>query len=135
MIFGTFDIVHAGHIHMIKEALRYGNRLIAIVARDINVKKIKGKESLHTEYERVDFLKELKNIDEVELGYKDNQYRIIEEKKPDVIALGYDQKIKVEELDEKIVEMGLNIKIVRLKAYKPSRFKSGKIKEFIEKII
>jgi len=41
MTFGTFDIVHPGHIHFLQQAKTYGDRLITIVARDMNVQKFK----------------------------------------------------------------------------------------------
>ena len=56
MVFGTFDIVHMGHIHMFEQAREYGDKLIVIVARDNNVEKIKGMGALHRDVERAKFL-------------------------------------------------------------------------------
>jgi len=135
MIFGTFDIVHAGHLHMFKEAKKYGDCLSVVVARDINVEKIKGLGALHNEEERLDFLKNIKLIDQVVLGDKSDAYKVIKELKPGVIALGYDQKVYVDNLEQAIVDFGLNTRIVRLTPYQENRLKSNKIRKYIERLV
>lgn len=135
LIFGTFDIVHIGHLHMFMEAKEYGDELIVSVAHDDNVEKIKGARSMHSQDERKLILENIKIIDKVFKGYRDDVYRIIKETKPDIIALGYDQKVFVDKLAEKITEFGLNCQIVRLKPYYPNRFKSSKIKKYIERLV
>ena len=44
MAFGTFDILHAGHLNFFKQARKLSKYpfLIVSVARDVNVKKIKN---------------------------------------------------------------------------------------------
>lgn len=135
MIFGTFDIIHGGHIHMFKEAQEYGDFLIAVVARDVNVERIKKNGALHNETERLEFLKHVDLIDEVVLGDKTDIYKVIFEKKPDVIALGYDQKLYVDQLEEAITKCGLQTKIVRLAPYQENKFKTNKIRKYIERLV
>ena len=60
MVFGTFDIFHPGHEHMLKEAKEYGDELIVVVARDANVKKVKGRLPMHDENQRVFQIEKLK---------------------------------------------------------------------------
>jgi FAD synthetase len=135
LIFGTFDIVHAGHIHMFHEAKEYGDKLIVAVARDCNVEKIKDETIIHNEKERKKFLENIKIIDKVLLGHKNKPYQIIKKIKPDVIALGYDQKMYVDNLVDAITDMGLEIQIVRLQPYHENRFKSSKFRKYIEKLV
>ena len=128
LIFGTFDILHAGHIHFLKSAKKLGEMLTVVVARDKTVKLLKKKQSVHTEKERVTILRELRCVDQVVLGdSKLNVYAVIKKIKPDVIALGYDQIAFTDKLQEKIQEFGLNTKVVRLKSYKNGNHKSSKI--------
>lgn len=128
LVFGTFDILHAGHIHFLKSAKKLGEMLTVVVARDKTVKLLKKKQSVHTEKERVTILRELRCVDQVILGdSKLNVYAVIKKIKPDVIALGYDQIAFTDKLQEKIKEFGLNTKVVRLKAYKNGNHKSSKI--------
>ncbi|MHA1679090.1 MAG: adenylyltransferase/cytidyltransferase family protein, partial [Promethearchaeota archaeon] len=56
LCFGTFDILHPGHVSFLKQARKYGNYLVVVVARDENVKKIKGKYPLDNELKRIENL-------------------------------------------------------------------------------
>lgn len=135
MIFGTFDIIHGGHIHMFKQACEYGDQLIAVVARDANVEKVKGIGPMHNENERLDFISHIDLIDRACLGDKTDVYKVIRKEKPEVIALGYDQKVYIDKLANAITRAGLNASIVRLNEYQPKRFKTNKIKKYIERMI
>ncbi len=135
MIFGTFDIVHMGHIHMFEQACEYGDKLIAVVARDKNVEKIKGIGAMHADTERVKFLEHIKLIDHVVLGDLDNPYQSIIIHKPDIIALGYDQKVYVNGIADVLTKNGLEAQIVRLSPYQAHKFKSDKIKKYIERVV
>ncbi len=125
MVFGTFDILHPGHNHMLKEAKQYGEELIVVIARDDNVKKAKGRLPKNNEKQRLTNLKKLKLTDKICLGNLHNKYKIIDEEKPDIIALGYDQKTYVDDLTDHIDN---NVQIVRLAPYKPEIYKSSKLR-------
>ncbi len=129
MVFGTFDIVHLGHIALFHEAKKYGDTLIVVVARDKRARGIKGADPVFAEKERMSFLQELSIVDRVLLGDKSDVYKAIKNIKPDTILLGYDQKMFTEELENKIKEFGFDTKIVRAKAYKADKYKTGMIKE------
>jgi FAD synthetase len=135
MIFGTFDIVHHGHLNLFKQARKYGDRLVAVLARDERVKNIKSRESVYNEKERKYFLEQIRLVDTVVLGDQKDVYKRIREIKPDVIVLGYDQMHFTDKLEEKIQEFKLKTKIVRAKAYKPKVLKTGKIRNILEKKI
>ncbi|MBT7754851.1 MAG: adenylyltransferase/cytidyltransferase family protein [Candidatus Magasanikbacteria bacterium] len=132
MIFGTFDILHQGHLSVFKAARRAGDHVITVVARDTTVKKHK-QHPIHTELERKRMLECISLIDEVVLGCKKNPYKIIKNKQPDIILLGYDQKVFVDQLKEKLKEFGLSTKVKRLPSYKPKTYKSNKIRQKMEK--
>ena len=126
MVFGTFDIIHPGHIHMLKEAKTYGDYLIVIVSRDQITAEVKGKSPMLGESTRLENIKKLNIADKVRLGnLGPDKYQAIREEDPDVIALGYDQVAFVDKLKESIKE---SVKIVRLQALKPEIYKSSKIK-------
>lgn len=132
MILGTFDIVHHGHLNLFKQARKYGDRLVAVVARDARVKNIKSRESLYTEKERKYFLEQIRLVDKVVLGDTKDVYKRIREIKPDVIVLGYDQMHFTDKLSEKIKEFRLKTRIVRARAYKSDTQKTGKIRKILE---
>jgi len=135
MIFGTFDIVHQGHLNLFKQAHTYGNKLVVVVARDQRVKSLKNKKPIYSEKERKYFLEQIKLIDKVVLGDKTDIYKRIKEIKPDVIVLGYDQNHFTDKLGEKIKECGLKTKIVRAKPYKKDKLKTEKIRRALEQHI
>lgn len=129
MVFGTFDIVHLGHIALFHEAKKHGDTLIVVVARDKRARGIKGTDPVFGEKERMSFLQELSIVDRVLLGDKSDVYKVIKNIKPDTILLGYDQKMFTEELENKIKEFGFDTRVVRAKAYKADKYKTGTIKE------
>ncbi len=92
-IFGVFDGIHEGHESFIKEAKKQGNHLVAIVARDEVVKKIKGKLPLTNEVDRINALLNIEDVDLVLLGDPEIEtYNTLREVNPQVVYLGYDQK-------------------------------------------
>jgi len=135
MVFGTFDIVHCGHLHMFKEAREHGDKLITVVGRDANVEKIKGMLPVHNEKERLFLIQNIKLVDEAVMGDKVDVYKVIEKYRPDVIALGYDQKMYVDNLEKAITKFGLETRIVKLSPYQENQYKSSKIKKYIESVV
>lgn len=130
MVFGTFDILHQGHLSFFKQArgLVKNPFLIVSMARDVNVKKIKGRKAVNNEKKRLAKLKTLKLVDKAVLGGIIHHLPHIVKEKPAIIALGYDQKYYTKNLKSELTKRGLNVKIIRLKAFKPKIYKSSKIK-------
>lgn len=120
MVFGTFDILHKGHISYFKQARKHGGHLIAVVARDKNVLRIKGRKPMNNEKKRLNIVKRF--VDKAILGGLKDMHNVIVKYKPDVLCLGYDQKADI------ILLRRFGIPIIRMKAYYPNRYKSSKIK-------
>ncbi|MDD3887217.1 MAG: adenylyltransferase/cytidyltransferase family protein [Patescibacteria group bacterium] len=128
LIFGAFDLLHPGHLDFFKQAKKLGDSLTVIVARDQTVSAIKKHRTLFNEQERLANVKNQKIVNEARLGNLDDPYKIVKQEKPDIIALGYDQNSYTEELEDKIKEFGFKTKVVRLKPFKPEKYKSSKLK-------
>lgn len=128
MCAGTFDTIHPGHLFYLSEAKKYGNKLIVVVARDDTSQTFKGKEPVHNEKERLEAVRTLEIVDEAILGHQGNIFEIIEEIKPDVICLGYDQKVQKQQLEEELKKRGIKAEVVRIDAYMPNVYKSSKLK-------
>lgn len=137
MVFGTFDGLHEGHLDFFKQArvlksLAYeqsknfteNSFLIVSIARDENVIRIKNRKPRLSEKERFNLVKECKMVDKVVLAGKDDYLKHILKEKPDIIALGYDQKAYVKELKEDLKNKGISIKIIRLKPYQENIYKN-----------
>ena len=126
LAFGTFDILHKGHIYFLNEAKKFGKELIVVIARDKTVKEIKGKNSKNNEECRVRELEKEGIANKIILGNKsENKYDIIEEIKPDIIVLGYDQNHFTKNLGEELLIRNIKCKIIRLQAYQPDKYKSS----------
>ena len=126
---GVFDILHYGHLRFLEEAKKVGGEdaeLIVVVARDSTVLKLKGKKPIFPEELRRALVEALKPVDRAVLGYEDMSIEgILEDIKPDVVALGYDQGYLEEAVKKVVKEKGLDIKIVRLGRYGPEELNSS----------
>lgn len=130
LVFGTFDVFHPGHDFFLREAKRYGDLLYVVVARDKTVKLVKGKLPRFNENERLRILNSLIYVEKAVLGYEGDKYHIIEEIKPDIICLGYDQVHFIDRLEENLRKRRMTLRIIRIeKSYKPEIYKSSKITE------
>ena len=130
MVFGAFDGLHLGHINFFKQAknLAENSFLIVSIARDKNIIKIKGKKSMLSENERLGLVRENKFVDKAVLGGKIKYLPHILKEKPDIIALGYDQKAYTKELKKDLKYKGISIKIIRLKPFKKEIYKNHLLK-------
>lgn len=127
---GTFDLLHPGHLNYFEQAKKYGDYLIVVVARDSSA-QAEGKTLKFSEQERLAHVASQKIVDKALLGNEGDKLKIVEQEKPDVICLGYDQKISEEKLKELLAKRGLQPKIVRAQAYQPEKYKSRLLKELL----
>lgn len=133
MAFGSFDIIHPGHIKYFKQARKLGDRLLVIVARDESIRALKGMAPAMPEAGRLAIVRSLKCVDEAELGNRlsseSDRYLILQKYRPDVIALGYDQKVNLAEMKKELRRLGVKAKVVRIKnGFHTKVFKSSIIK-------
>src|SRR5690625_116750 len=62
--FGTFDLLHEGHIRILERARKCGDYLIVGVSSD-RLNELKGKRSVFSEAQRLAYVSALKHVDEV----------------------------------------------------------------------
>ncbi len=133
MATGTFDILHMGHIYFLKEAKKLGDELVVVVACDETVRQLKH-EPVTPEQMRLNLVKELQVVDKAVLGEEDNKFDVVEQIKPDIIALGYDQIHDEKSLQHQLDERNLKARIVRLPKYEETSDLDG-TRRIIAKII
>ncbi len=133
MCFGTFDLLHLGHLYYLEQARKQGDYLIVVIARDKTKQKQK-KPIIFQERERLKLIQSLKAVDEAVLGDQTDHFKIILQRKPDVICLGYDHPVSELELRQKLMSLGLAPEIKRIPSYCQNRQKSSKLKQLILKI-
>ena len=113
MASGVFDLLHPGHLYYLKEAKKLGDELVVVVATDNTVRKRKH-EPITPQDMRLEMVRALKPVDMAVLGHEDDMFKTVEELKPDIIALGYDQDFDEKWLEEELGKRGLKAKLVRL---------------------
>jgi len=115
---GVFDFFHPGHQAYLRQARALGSKLVVIIARDASVLRIKGFMPTHDEQTRAAAVRAAGIADTVWLGDKNNFMHSIARAAPQIIALGYDQRLPN-------IPLPAAIQIVRLAAEQPERFKSS----------
>lgn len=133
MATGTFDLLHMGHIYYLKEAKKLGDTLVVVVATDSTVRKLKH-EPITPQEIRLSLIKELKIVDEAYLGHDEDIYAIVEEIKPDIIALGFDQIHDEKVIQNELRKRKLRSKIVRLPKYQGGSDLEG-TRRIIQKVV
>lgn len=130
MIFGTFDTVHPGHEDFFRQAraLAPDPFLVVSIARDSAVTRTKNAAAQNDELVRLQVVGAHPFVDYALLGDEIGYMAHIRKVKPDIIALGYDQRGEyIVDLKRDLKESELPTRIVRLKAHKPEIYKTSKL--------
>jgi D-beta-D-heptose 7-phosphate kinase/D-beta-D-heptose 1-phosphate adenosyltransferase len=103
---GCFDLVHRGHIHVLRQAKAAGDLLIVGLNSDRSVATIKGRgRPVMDEANRVELIAAMEMVDYVVVFDEPDPYQLIEAIKPDVLAKGGDWKMN-EVVGADMVERG-----------------------------
>lgn len=113
MTTGVFDLLHPGHVHMLEEAKKLGDELVVVIARDDSVRKEKHAPITPEEHRR-HMVDALKPVDRAVLGHRGDYYRIVEELRPDIFALGFDQSYDEANVQAEFDKRAIACKVVRL---------------------
>lgn len=91
LTFGTFDVLHVGHLRILERAAALGDRLIVGVSSDaLNIAK-KGREPVFVQEERMRIVAALRCVDEVFLEESLEQKReYLVRYGADILAMGDD---------------------------------------------
>lgn len=113
MASGVFDILHTGHISYLEQAKALGDELYVVVASDNTVRKNKH-EPITPERMRVRIVSALKPVDVAMIGNDSgDMFAILDEVRPDVIVLGFDQKFDENTLSEELKKRSFDIAVKR----------------------
>jgi len=90
---GCFDVLHAGHIHLLKEAKKLGGYVLVAVNTDESIKQIKGVlRPVQSLENRMAVLAELRCVDFVTWFTDASPIKLIEQIKPHYIVKGEDYR-------------------------------------------
>jgi FAD synthetase len=113
MASGVFDLLHPGHLYFLSQAKKLGDELVVVVARDRTAARLKRQPVIPEEMRR-EMVEALKPVDRAVLGSLTDIYHTVEELRPDIIALGYDQHFDEAEVERECVRRGIRVTVVRL---------------------
>ena len=118
LIGGVFDLIHIGHISILKRAKSYVDVLIVVVATDSTVVKSKDRMPINSQEIRREIVNSIRYVDYAFIG-DENDFSIpLNKVDPDIIFLGYDQKIPPgisgeDLLNKQVIKINIEIKGVK----------------------
>ena len=120
---GCFDILHPGHLSLLRQAKSKGDVLVVGMNSDSSVRKIKGSSRpIFNQNHRSQILEAIEVVDYILIFNGDTPYREIAKLKPDVLAKGGDWA------KNEIVGADIAKKVIRIKL-KPGYSTTGIIKK------
>lgn len=130
LAFGTFDKLHEGHRFYLQAAAALGEALYVLVACDQAVMWAKGRPPAQPASQRLAAVAALPFVTRAWIGEPvtdlRDYLRPIRLIKPDIVALGYDQALDIDSwLNEAVTALRPRLKIVRLTAFHPEKYKSS----------
>ncbi len=117
---GGFEVIHHGHLHTIEKARSHGDVLVVAVATDNTIRRRKKREPVAGQEERARLLSSLRQVDVALVGSEGDIYVTLERVKPDIVALGYDQYHREDDIVREATKRGFNVRVVRLDAPDPT---------------
>ncbi|MDR2574357.1 MAG: D-glycero-beta-D-manno-heptose 1-phosphate adenylyltransferase [Desulfovibrio sp.] len=88
---GCFDLLHPGHISLIRQCVALGDRLVVALNSDASVRRLKGaSRPIQDQQSRALLISALRGVDAVTIFDEDTPLALIEALRPDVLVKGAD---------------------------------------------
>ena len=92
---GCFDILHLGHVELLRFAKSLGSYLIVGINSDESIKKLKGENRpVNKQDHRKKILESVRYVDKVIIFEESTPYKLIKKLSPDLIVKGGDYRKK-----------------------------------------
>lgn len=90
---GCFDIIHVGHIRLLRRCRELGDIVIVGVNSDLSVRRLKGNtRPINKVEDRTEILSAIRYVDFVIVFEEDTPYNLIKQIEPDFLVKGGDYK-------------------------------------------
>jgi D-beta-D-heptose 7-phosphate kinase/D-beta-D-heptose 1-phosphate adenosyltransferase len=102
---GCFDIIHRGHIELLKYAKSCGDKLVVGLNSDESIRNLKGSSRpIQCQEDRKSILEAIRWVDEVVIFEEETPINLIKSLSPNIIVKGGDYKVS-EVVGHKIAEV------------------------------
>lgn len=105
---GCFNRVHPAHLRLLRQAKVLGDRLVVVLSNDAHNKKPNAVPAA----ERKRRLESYGIADEVRVGDADSFAESLRRVRPDVLVLGYDQKLPDPETEQAVASLGVRVVVM-----------------------
>ncbi|WP_375404255.1 adenylyltransferase/cytidyltransferase family protein [uncultured Sphingomonas sp.] len=111
---GTFDLLHIGHVRIIRAARGFGDRLVVAVSTDELVEAYKGRKPVVPFDERLEMVRALRDVDAVVAQHDQDKFAAWERMRFDVWLVGDDWfgAPKYEEYRQRLEAVGVHCAFV-----------------------
>ena len=112
---GCFDILHAGHIHLLQQAREFGDRLVVAINSDSSVKRLKGSSRpINSLERRMAILSAMSFVDWVVSFEEDTPERLITNVMPNVLVKGADYRPEEIAGASQVLAAGGQVQMIKL---------------------
>jgi FAD synthetase len=105
---GCFNRVHPAHLRLLRQARALGDRLVVVLSHDEHNKKPNAVPAAR----RKKRLERLGVADEVVIGAADGFAVTLRRVRPDVLVLGYDQRLPDSATERAVRELGVDVVVM-----------------------
>lgn len=132
VVFGSFDLLHLGHLDFFRQVRRCGDKLVVVVSSDEGFAKAKRSKPWFCAKQRLEMVRSLRMVDEAFIGVRpERMFDSVLKAKPDVIVLGYDQNVDIAALRAFLKARKMNARVVRARPFEEKKFKSSILKKIL----
>lgn len=102
---GCFNRIHEAHAQMLRTARSFGDELVVVLSNDAHNKKPNAVPAAV----RLKWMKKLGLADRIVVGRPGDFAGSLRAEKPDILVLGYDQRLPDEETARAVDELGIQL--------------------------
>lgn len=125
--FGSFDLIHPGHISYLEHAKQQWDNLSTIVASNESIKKFKNHPPKYSQHQRIKYLHELWVIDTIIPWDPVDFYITLQTLQPQVLVFWYDQNMQW--VESRYNNQWIPVPfLIKAQAHHPEVYKSSKLK-------
>ncbi|MDA3810586.1 MAG: adenylyltransferase/cytidyltransferase family protein [Spirochaetaceae bacterium] len=125
LVFGTFDVIHPGHKFFLQQSATFGDKLIAVIARDEFVNSTKKKSPVHSQNERMEHIIKSGLVDDACLSDTvTGSFNVVNNINPQIICFGHDQTKLADSFKMWMTKNNKNIEIQIIDPYLRDRYSS-----------